>query len=302
MIGAPNSSNSVRLVEVAAHYGCAQVARWSSAPPRSTGAGLRGAEPLGLTAGASAPETLVDEVVDRLPRSATTSPIEEVRTTDENVVFKLPRAAGGRRMAVYTDVGDAELEAFLAEYDIGEPISVKGIAEGVENSNYLLTTTRGQFILTLYEKRVDPADLPFFLGLMDHLAARGITCPRPIHDRDGNALRRAGRQPAAIITFLHGLWPRRIAAAALRPGRRGARRAASRRPRFRAQRPNALSVAGWRPLFDGARRDIDGALARAAAGARLPRGQLAERPAVGRHPCRSVPRQRASSCTTSCPA
>ena len=75
-------------------------------------------------------------------------------------------------MAVYTEVGDAELEAFLVEYDIGQADALKGVAEGVENSNYLLTTDRGQYFLTLYEKRVDPKDLPFFLGLMDHLSAR----------------------------------------------------------------------------------------------------------------------------------
>ena len=99
-------------------------------------------------------------------------------------------------MAVYTEVGDTELEAFLAEYDIGEADSFKGVAEGVENSNYLLTTTRGQYFLTLYEKRVDPKDLPFFLGLLDHLSARGINCPKPIHGRrrgaGGAAPRRQG--------------------------------------------------------------------------------------------------------------
>jgi len=89
-------------------------------------------------------------------------------------------------MAVYTEVGEAELDAFLADYDIGEAEALKGVAEGVENSNFLLTTTEGQYFLTLYEKRVDPKDLPFFLGLMDHLAARGITCPKPIHARDGS--------------------------------------------------------------------------------------------------------------------
>jgi homoserine kinase type II len=163
-------------------------------------------------------------------------------------------------MAVYTEVGDAELEAFLAEYDIGEADSFKGVAEGVENSNYLLTTTRGPYFLTLYEKRVDPRDLPFFLGLMDHLAARGINCPRPIHGRDGNALRTLAGKPAAITTFLHGLWPRRIllhhcapvgqALAALHLAGRD----------FALRRPNALSVAGWRPLFDGSRHHIDPAL------------------------------------------
>ena len=114
-------------------------------------------------------------------------------------------------MAVYTEVSDAELEAFLAEYDIGEADALKGVAEGVENSNYLLTTTQGQYFLTLYEKRVDPKDLPFFLGLLDHLSARGINCPKPIHGRDGNAVRTLAGRPAAITTFLHGLSPRRIA-------------------------------------------------------------------------------------------
>ena len=113
-------------------------------------------------------------------------------------------------MAVYTEVSDADLEAFLADYDIGQAESFKGIAEGVENTNYVLSTTLGQYMVTLYEKRVDPRDLPFFLGLMDHLAERGINCPRPIHGRDGEALRTLAGRPAAITTFLQGLWPRRM--------------------------------------------------------------------------------------------
>jgi homoserine kinase type II len=160
-------------------------------------------------------------------------------------------------MAVYTEVGDAELEAFLAEYDIGEADAFKGIAEGVENSNYLLTTTRGHYIVTLYEKRVDPDDLPFFLGLMDHLSQRGINCPQPIHGRDGQALRRLAGKPAAITSFLHGMWPRRIAVkhcgpvgaalAGLHLAGRG----------FKMQRHNALSVRGWRPLFEAGRDKAD---------------------------------------------
>ena len=92
-------------------------------------------------------------------------------------------------MAVYTEVTDEALEAFLTEYDIGSIVAFRGIAEGVENSNYSLKTSQGDFILTLYEKRVDPADLPGFLGLMQHLATRGITCPLPVRGRDGAALR-----------------------------------------------------------------------------------------------------------------
>ncbi|MCP5366504.1 MAG: phosphotransferase, partial [Hyphomicrobiales bacterium] len=113
-------------------------------------------------------------------------------------------------MAVYTEVSDEDLTAFVAEYDIGPVRSCKGIAEGIENSNYLLATGAGMYILTLYEKRVDPGDLPFFLGLMGHLAARGIPCPVPLAGRDGDSLRSLCGRPAAIITFLDGMWPRRV--------------------------------------------------------------------------------------------
>lgn len=153
-------------------------------------------------------------------------------------------------MAVYTQVADDELAAFLGAYDIGALVSYKGIAEGVENSNYFLQTERGSFILTLYEKRVDPADLPFFLGLMDHLAAQDIVCPTPIHARDGAALRTLAGRPAAIISFLQGVSPRRVDirhCAPLGGALAGMHLAADG---FSMTRPNALSLSGWRPLFD----------------------------------------------------
>jgi homoserine kinase type II len=112
-------------------------------------------------------------------------------------------------MAVYTDVAADELAEFLRHYDIGELLSYKGIAEGVENSNFLLHTTAGSFILTLYEKRVAKNDLPFFLELMMHLASRGVNCPQPIKNRSGEALSELAGRPAAIINFLEGIWPRR---------------------------------------------------------------------------------------------
>ena len=165
-------------------------------------------------------------------------------------------------MAVYTEVSDSELEAFLTDYDIGCPVSFKGIAEGVENTNYVLTTERGQYMVTLYEKRVDPRDLPFFLGLMDHLAERGINCPRPIHARDGNALRTLVGKPAAVTSFLQGMWPRRMTVQhCSRVGEALAGFHLAGRD-FPLRRPNALSVAGWRPVFDGSRRHIDPALDR----------------------------------------
>ncbi len=165
-------------------------------------------------------------------------------------------------MAVYTEVSDAELEAFLADYDIGQAESFKGIAEGVENTNYVLATTRGQYMVTLYEKRVDPKDLPFFLGLMDHLAERGINCPRPIHGRDGQALRTLAGKPAAITSFLQGMWPRRTTVKHCGPVGEALAALHLAGRDFALKRPNALSVSGWRPLFGGARDHIDPELAR----------------------------------------
>src|SRR3989337_3355874 len=111
-------------------------------------------------------------------------------------------------MAVYTDVLAEELDAFIGSYAIGALTSFKGIAEGVENSNYLVHTASGPYILTLYEKRVSPADLPHFLALMGHLAAPGITCPLPVKDREGRALKELAGRPAALISFLDRLWVR----------------------------------------------------------------------------------------------
>src|SRR3984885_6834791 len=112
-------------------------------------------------------------------------------------------------MAVYTDVTAEDLGGFLAGYDVGELLSYKGIAEGVENSNFLVHTARGHYILTLYERRVAEGDLPFFLGLMEHLAARSIPCPQPVKNSDGKVLGRLAGKPAAIVTFLDGMWIRR---------------------------------------------------------------------------------------------
>ena len=152
-------------------------------------------------------------------------------------------------MAVYTEVGDEELVAFAAEYDIGEVLSFKGIAEGIENSNFALATTNGNFILTLYEKRVNADDLPFFLGLMDHLAEAGIPCPTPVHGRDGKALRRLCGRPAAIVTFLSGMWPRRITPDHTAELGTALAKFHLAGADFDMSRDNDLSMAGWWPLL-----------------------------------------------------
>ena len=146
-------------------------------------------------------------------------------------------------MAVYTEVSDDELAAFLAGYDLGAAaVAARASPKASRIRIILLHTDTGYFILTLYEKRVVEADLPFFLGLMEHLSARGLTCPQPVKNRKGEALGRLAGRPAAMVTFLDGMWPRRPTAAPLRRGRRGARRTAQRRRRFSAAPPNALSI------------------------------------------------------------
>jgi homoserine kinase type II len=154
-------------------------------------------------------------------------------------------------MAVYTEVSDDALAAFLADYDIGELVAFRGIAEGVENSNFSLKTTAADFILTLYEKRVEPAELPWFLGLMEHLATRGLTCPLPVRGRDGEALRHLCGRHAAITTFLPGVWPRRVRLEHCAPV--GAALAALHQAGadYAPTRRNALGPAGWRPLLEG---------------------------------------------------
>ncbi len=175
-------------------------------------------------------------------------------------------------MAVYTEITDEELTTFVADYDIGEVLACKGIAEGIENSNYILTTDEGPFILTLYEKRVNEEELPFFLGLLDHLASRCIPCPTPVRAKDGQALRKVVGKPAAIQTFLAGMWPRRVTpehCADLGQALASLHLAGSD---FEMSRKNALGVRSWRPLLteclgradevrDGLAEDLDCELA-----------------------------------------
>jgi homoserine kinase type II len=153
-------------------------------------------------------------------------------------------------MAVYTDVSAEDLTAFLADYDIGDLLAYKGIAEGVENSNFLVHTSRGHYILTLYEKRVSASDLPFFLALMEHLAARGITCPQPVKNRHGSAAGTLAGRPTAIVTFLDGMWIRRPNAGHCAAVGEALAKLHIAGSDFAMARRNSLSVDGWRPLFE----------------------------------------------------
>jgi homoserine kinase type II len=152
-------------------------------------------------------------------------------------------------MAVYTEVTDEALEAFLELYDLGTLVSFRGIAEGVENSNYMLKTTQGDFILTLYEKRVNPEDLPYFLGLMEHLQAHDLTCPLPVRARSGANLNPLSGKIAAITTFLPGVWPRRVGLEHCAPLGTALARLHLAGEGFAMTRANGLGPAAWGPLL-----------------------------------------------------
>ena len=160
-------------------------------------------------------------------------------------------------MAVYTRVEPAAMRAFLAEYALGDLVACTGIAEGVENTNYLLETTAGRHILTIYERRVAVGDLPFFLGLMEHLAGRGLPCPLPVHDREGRILRTLAGKPAAVVGFLEGRWPRRIGVEHCAALGRALGLLHLAGDGFGQRRVNALGPVGWRPLFEASRARAD---------------------------------------------
>jgi len=160
-------------------------------------------------------------------------------------------------MAVYTEIDDDALIAFMAAYDLGEVLSCKGIAEGIENSNFLVTTTQGPYILTLYEKRVQIEDLPFFLGLMDHLAAHGVPCPVPLRTKSGETLRALSERPAALISFLPGMWPKRPSVQHCRQVGEALAQFHVAGENFHIERENALGVSAWRSTLQAAGPDVD---------------------------------------------
>jgi homoserine kinase type II len=160
-------------------------------------------------------------------------------------------------VAVYTQVSAEALTDFLAKFDMGELVSAKGIAEGVENSNYLVDTSKSRFILTLYEKRVSADDLPFFLALLDHLADRGLPVPPAVPDREGRTIHEIEGRPACLIQFLSGV-------SVSHPTSRQAHAAGAAMGKmhealrdFTLERPNSLGPDDWRPLFERCGRGMD---------------------------------------------
>jgi homoserine kinase type II len=161
-------------------------------------------------------------------------------------------------MAVYTDITDDELAELLADFDLGQAVSFKGIAEGVSNSNFLLETDLGRYILTVYENRVNEAELPYFLGLMRWLAQHGYPCATPMADRDGEALKRVRGKPCAIVSFLPGMSVRKPSVAHCREAGEGLARLHLAAQGFSMNRANDLGQPAWAPMFEGLAADAEG--------------------------------------------
>jgi len=176
------------------------------------------------------------------PSGGTTFVFRSILPIHQNSEFTI-------RMAVYTEVTDEDLEAFIADFSVGELLSFKGIAEGVENTNYILHTTTGPFILTLYEKRVARGDLPFFLGLMQHLADNDIPCPLPVANGRGELLGELAGRAAALVTFLEGFWARRPRAEHCAQVGQALARLHLAGQDFNLKRDNALGPDGWQALY-----------------------------------------------------
>lgn len=153
-------------------------------------------------------------------------------------------------MAVFTHVSDADMTRFIAGFDIGRLVDFDGIAEGVQNTNFLVRTETGRFILTLYEERTEVSELPFFLGLMEHLSQGGISCPTPLHNREGDALVALNGRPAALVSFLKGAWIRQPEARHCAAVGEALARLHLVGQSFPMQRTNDLGLIGWRPLFE----------------------------------------------------
>ena len=160
-------------------------------------------------------------------------------------------------MAVYTQVSAEALAAFLSRYNVGELVSAKGIAEGVENSNYLVDTTCGRFILTLYEKRVDAGDLPYFMGLLDHLDGKGLPVPPAIKDRQGIEIQTLEGRPACLIKFLSGVSLSHPPPPQAEPAGRAMARMHAAVADFALDRPNSMGVDTWQPLLERCGHDLD---------------------------------------------
>jgi len=158
-------------------------------------------------------------------------------------------------MAVYTKLSADELKDFFSKYDLGKLINHKEIKEGIENTNYFTQTENGKFILTLYEKRVDEKDLPFFISLMKNLFDKNFPCPNPIINKNGNYISEIKNKKAAVISFLNGTAKKILSPNECYQVGIYTAKLHSITKDLTGKRKNKLSVNSWREIYNKIRND-----------------------------------------------
>ena len=158
-------------------------------------------------------------------------------------------------MAIYTKLSERNLKDFFLKYDLGKLLNYKGIEEGIENTNYFIQTNKGKFILTLYEKRVEEKDLPFFMGLMRNLFDANFPSPEPMINKNGNYITEISGKKAAVVSFLEGSAKKNLNPEdCYKVGVLTAKLHLTTKNLVQ-KRENKLSVDSWRKIYEKVRND-----------------------------------------------
>ena len=152
-------------------------------------------------------------------------------------------------MAVYTKLEKEEIDNFFSKYNLGKIYDYHGIKEGIENTNYLIKSEKGKFILTLYEKRVDASDLPFFMGLMRNLNDSKFKCPEPIINRNGNYISEIKNKKAAVVSFVEGSAKKKLSPNNCYEIGVETARMHKITQNIKGKRPNTLSLNSWSNIY-----------------------------------------------------
>ena len=158
-------------------------------------------------------------------------------------------------MAVYTKLSENELREFFLKYNLGKLLSYEGIEEGIENTNYFIQTEKGKFILTLYEKRVEEKDLPFFISLMRNLFDKNFPSPEPIINKNGNYISEISQKKAAVVTFLDGRAKKILTPNDCYEVGINTAKLHSITKNLTSKRENKLSVNSWKKIYTNVKKD-----------------------------------------------
>jgi|TARA_B110000438_G_scaffold296673_1_gene341736 homoserine kinase type II len=158
-------------------------------------------------------------------------------------------------MAVYTKLSEEELKNFFSKYNLGKLLNYKEIKEGIENTNYFVQMEKGKFILTLYEKRVEEKDLPFFISLMRNLFDRNFLSPEPIINKNGNYITEVLNKKAAVVSFLNGQAKKILSPANCYDVGINSAKLHLITKDLTGKRINKLSVDSWRKIYNKVKKD-----------------------------------------------